>query len=91
MRKNKKIIVQSISISVAKQKNGDDYICITDMAKARTDSARAADVIKNWVRNRSTLEFLGAWEKIYNSNFKVVEFDHFKTQAGLPTFVLSSK
>ena len=50
---------------------------------------RAADVIKNWIRNRSTLEFLGTWEQIYNPNFKVVEFDHFKQEAGLHTFTLS--
>lgn len=54
------------------------------------DESRAADVIKNWMRNRNTLEFLGAWEQIYNSGFKVVEFDHFKQQAGLHTFVLSA-
>ncbi len=69
--------------------NGEDYICITDMAKAKSDDSRAADVIKNWMRNRTTLEFLGTWEKIYNPNFKVVEFDHFKTEAGLHSFVLS--
>ncbi len=69
----------------------DDYISLTDMAKARTDSARAADVIKNWLRSRSTLEFLGTWELMYNPNFKVVEFDHFKSEAGLHTFTLSAK
>jgi hypothetical protein len=67
----------------------DDYICITDMAKARTDAMRAADVIKNWLRNRSTLEFLGTWEMLYNPDFKVVEFDHFRMEAGLNTFVIS--
>ncbi len=59
------------------------------MAKAKTDESRAADVIKNWSRTRTTLEFLGTWEKIYNPDFKVVEFDLFKTQAGLPSFVLN--
>ena len=68
----------------------DDYICITDMAAAKSDISRAADVIKNWLRNRNTLEFLGTWEQIYNSDFKVVEFDHFKAEAGLHTFVLST-
>ena len=68
----------------------DDYICITDIAAAKSDEARAADVIKNWLRNRNTLEFLGAWEQIYNNKFKVVEFDHFRQQAGLHTFVLSA-
>ncbi len=67
----------------------DDFICITDMAADRTGGSRASDVIKNWIRNRSTLEYLGTWEQIYNPNFKVVEFDHFKKQAGLPLFTLS--
>jgi hypothetical protein len=59
------------------------------MANAKESESRAADIIKNWLRNRYTLEFLGTWELINNPNFKVVEFDHFKTQAGLPSFVLS--
>lgn len=67
----------------------DNYICITDIAKAKTGESRSADVVKNWLRNRNTLEFLGTWEMIYNSDFKVVEFDHFKSEAGLHTFVLS--
>lgn len=66
-----------------------DYISLTDMANAKESASRAADVIKNWLRNRYTLEFLGTWEHINNPDFKVVEFDHFKTQAGLPSFVLS--
>ena len=68
-----------------------DYISLTDMAKARTDAVRAADVIKNWLRTRSTLEVLGTWEIMYNPAFKVVEFDHFKSEAGLHTFTLSAK
>lgn len=88
MQKNKIITVQNIPISVISEKESD-YICLTDMAKAREGEARAADIIKNWIRNRSTLEFLGTWEEMYNPNFKVVEFDHFKKQAGLPSFVLS--
>jgi len=66
-----------------------DYISLTDMANAKESESRAADIIKNWLRNRYTLEFLGVWEQINNPNFKVVEFDHFKSQAGLPSFVLS--
>jgi len=88
MAKNKILKVQQVTISLTDYK-GEDYICITDMAKAKTDDSRAADVIKNWIRTRTTLEFLGTWEKIYNPIFKVVEFDHFKTQAGLHSFVLS--
>ena len=59
------------------------------MAGAKNDAVRAADVIKNWLRNRYTIEFLGTWEQIHNPDFKVVEFDHFRMQAGLPNFVLS--
>lgn len=89
MTKNTQIKVQSIPVSVTNV-NGEDYICITDMAHAKNDDARAADIIKNWIRTRTTLEFLGTWERIYNPNFKVVEFDNFKSQAGLPSFVLST-
>ena len=89
MTKNKIITVQNLPITISKE-DIDDYICITDIAAAKSDDSRAADVIKNWIRNRNTLEFLGAWEQIYNNNFKVVEFDHFRQQAGLHTFVLST-
>lgn len=88
MTKNRTIIVQGTPITIS-QVDIDDYICITDMAAAKSDNARAADVVKNWLRNRNTLEFLGTWEQIYNADFKVVEFDHFKQEAGLHTFVLS--
>jgi len=88
MKKNRIITVQDIPVTIT-QTEIEDYICITDIAAAKSDDYRAADVIKNWLRNRNTLEFLGAWESIYNPNFKVVEFDHFKQQAGLHTFVLS--
>ena len=90
MKKTTSITVQDVPVTIM---NVDqrDYICLTDMAKARTDAGRAADVIKNWLRARSTLEFLGTWEIMYNPNFKVVEFDHFKSEAGLHTFTLSAK
>ncbi len=86
--KNNIITVQDINISITTI-NDNDYICLTDMAKAKDDESRAADIIKNWIRNRGTIEFLGTWESIYNPNFKVVEFDHFRKEAGLPTFTLS--
>ena len=89
-KKTSSITVQDVPVTIM---NVDqrDYISLTDMAKARTDAGRAADVIKNWLRARSTLEFLGTWEIMYNPNFKVVEFDHFKSEAGLHTFTLSAK
>ncbi len=79
MTKRKTIQVQNISISITLE-NGSDFICLTDMANAREGESRAADIIKNWLRNRYTLEFIGNWEQINNPNFKVVEFDHFKMQ-----------
>ena len=90
MKKTTSITVQDVPVTIM---NVDqrDYISLTDMARARTDAGRAADVIKNWLRARSTLEFLGTWEIMYNPNFKVVEFDHFKSEAGLHTFTLSAK
>ena len=86
--KNKIIEVQNVQISISKQEL-DDYICITDIAKAKSDSVRAADVVRNWLRNRGTLEYLSVWEQIYNPNFKVFESEHFKKQAGLLTFTPS--
>ena len=88
MANNRIITVQDVPITVSKAEL-DDYICITDIASAKSDHVRAADVIKNWIRNRNTLEFLGTWEQIYNPAFKVVEFDHFRINAGLHSFVLS--
>jgi len=83
-----KIVVQQTEITVVSVEN-QDYISLTDMANAKESESRAADIIKNWIRNRYTIEFLGTWEMIHNPNFKVVEFDHFKSEAGLPSFVMS--
>lgn len=84
-----KINVQGTEVTVI-VKDENDYISLTDMANAKRNASRAADVIKNWIRNRYTIEFLGTWEMIHNPNFKVVEFDHFRLQAGLPSFVMSA-
>ena len=84
-----KIIVQNTEVTVISH-NEQDYISLTDMANGKQDESRAADVIKNWIRTRYTIEFLGTWEMIHNPNFKVVEFDHFRMQAGLPNFTLSA-
>lgn len=89
-KKTSLITVQDIPVTIMTV-DQKDFISLTDMAKARTDASRAADVIKNWLRTRSTLEFLGTWEVMYNPDFKVVEFDHFRSGAGLPIFTLSAK
>ena len=66
----------------------DDYISLTDIAKHRNPEF-PADVVKNWMRLRSTLEFLGLWEELNNPNFNVVDFDQFKNDAGSNAFVMS--
>jgi len=58
MTKNKTITVQNIAITITSIRE-EDFICLTDMAKAKEGEARAADIIKNWIRTRTTLEFLG--------------------------------
>jgi len=83
-----KIKVENSEVTVI-QEAGVDFISLTDMASVKENQARSADIIKNWLRTRYTLEFIGVWEQIHNPNFKVVEFDHFKSQAGLPSFVIS--
>ena len=88
MTKTSIMNVQGIEIALTTI-NEEDFICITDIVKAKGGDARAADIIKNWIRNRSTIEFLGTWETLYNPDFKVVEFDHFRKEAGLPTFTMS--
>ena len=88
MKKNRIITVQDIPVTIT-QAELEDYICITDIAAAKSENSRAADIVRNWLRNRSTLEFLATWEEIYNPNFKVFESEHFKKQVGLLTFTPS--
>lgn len=86
-KKQQKIIVKGIEI-VTFKKNESDFISLTDIAKYK-GIIETGDVIKNWMRNRSTIEFLGLWEKLNNPHFKPVEFDRFKNEAGSNNFVLS--
>ncbi|NNJ83390.1 MAG: KilA-N domain-containing protein [Gammaproteobacteria bacterium] len=65
-----------------------DYICLTDIARYQ-ESGRTEHVIQNWMRNRNTIEFLGIWETLNNSDFKHLEFEVFRKQAGLNSFVLT--
>jgi len=82
----KTIIVKDAPISII-EVNHQDYISLTDMVKSFGDET----IIYQWLRNRNTIEFLGIWEQIYNPDFKPIEFDRFKTQAGLNSFSLSPK
>ncbi len=70
--------------------NNEDYICLTDMARYK-DSRRTDYIIQNWLRSRTTIEFLGIWEHLNNPDFKHIEFDGFRKQAGLNSFVLTAK
>ncbi len=88
MSKHSIMTVQGIDIPMITI-GDNDFISLTNMVKAKEDDSRAADVIKNWIRNKGTIEFLGVWESIYNTNFKVVEFDHFRKEAGVVTFTMS--
>jgi len=84
--KNRIINVRGANIAIA-SRHEQDYISLTDMVKR----FGAESILYNWLRNRNTIEFLGIWEKIYNPDFKPVEFDRFKSQAGLNSFALSPK
>ena len=83
-----KITVQNTNITIINV-DGDDYVSITDLARHKSDDPTA--VIGNWMRNRNTIEFLGIWESLYNPNFKPLEFDGFRKEAGLNAFTLSPK
>ncbi len=87
MPKNTKINVEGIEI-VTFTKGNSDYISLTDIARHK-NPAFPADVVKNWMRTRATIEFLGLWERLHNPLFKLVEFDQFKNEAGANAFVLS--
>jgi hypothetical protein len=84
-----KIIVKNTKLSIVTI-NDADYICITDLARYKNPE-HADDVIKNWLRNRNTIELLGFWEALNNPNFKPVEFDGFRKEAGLNSFVMTTK
>ncbi len=83
-----KIMVLNKEIELYTQ-NESDYICLTDIAKYKDD--RTDYIIQNWLRNRTTIEFLGLWEIINNPNFNSPEFEGIKSQAGLNRFTLSVK
>lgn len=89
MAKNKKINVQGFDIVLFKN-NNEDYISLTDIARFK-DANHTDSIIQNWMRNRNTVELLGFWETIYNPDFNPLEFEGFRKQAGLNSFVLTPK
>jgi hypothetical protein len=83
----KRITVQDIEISISLNKDNEDYICLTDMVKGQ----EGEDHIRNWMRNRNTIEFLGTWELLHNPAFKGVEFDTFLHEAGANRFNMTPR
>ena len=86
-KKNIKIDVKGVEVAFTRCQQ-EDFICITDIAKFKNPTA-PRDIIKNWMRSKNTIELLGLWEKLNNQNFKQVEFDLFRNEAGFNYFVLS--
>ena len=86
MAKKETINVKGTEITIISQRDSD-YICITDIAKYKSDDPAA--VIGNWMRNRNTVEYIGLWETLYNPDFKPLEFEGFRREAGLNAFTLS--
>ena len=91
MAKDQKTIitVKGTAIAIVSQ-HKEDYISLTDIARYR-DAERTDYIIQNWLRNRNTIEFMGMWESLNNPDFKPIEFDGFKKQAGLNSFILTAK
>ena len=87
MAKKNEITVRDVSIRTMTV-DGVDYICITDIARQK-NAQEPKDVVKNWMRQKNTLEYLGLWEKLYNPNFKGVEFDPLLAEAGSNSFTRS--
>jgi len=81
-----KINVKQTNVTIL-QINETDYISLTDIAKYKTTDSFI--VVCNWMRNRNTIEYLGIWETLYNPDFKPIEFDRFRKDAGLNAFTMS--
>ena len=84
-----KIEVQGAAITII-HRDSDDFISLTDIARYKNPD-RTDDLVRNWLRNRNTLEFPGIWEQLHNPGFNSVEFDGIKMQAGLNSFTLTPK
>jgi hypothetical protein len=87
VKEHSKIIVQETEITSINKEIGE-YISLTDIAKYR-NPVEPFSIINNWMRSRNTIEFLGLWEKLNNSDFKPIEFERFRNEAGSNYFVLS--
>ena len=90
MAKNKTINVKGTEIIILSENNKDEYISLTGIARYR-DAERSDYILQNWLRNRSTIEFVGLWEQFNNPNFNSIEFDGIKNMAGSNSFSLTPK
>lgn len=88
MTKNE-VIVKGINVRY-NQINENDYICLTDLAKAKNPN-HTGIVIAHWLRNYSTIEYLGLWETLHNPDFNVTEFGNIKSRSGENAFVLTAQ
>ena len=86
MKKTSELDIKGTVVRVVKI-NGEDFVCLTDMAKLRSEDP--SFTINHWMRTRMTIEYLGLWETLYNPNFKPTEFGRFREESGLNAFVLS--
>ncbi len=83
------VTVKGTPVTVMAQ-HQQDYFSLTDIAKHK-EPGRSDHVVQNWMRNRNTIEFLGIWERLNNPNFNPLEFEGFRSKAGLNSFVLTPK
>ena len=86
---NGTIEAKGLNIRVNLSSDGSDYISLTDIAKYKSEDAN--QTIRNWMRLRDTIEFMGLWEQLHNPDFKPVEFEGFKNEAGANAFLMSPK
>ena len=86
MKKTNELDIKGTVVRVVKI-NGEDFVCLTDMAKLKSEDAQ--QTISNWMRNRMTLEYLGLWEELYNPDFKPLGFEGFRKEVGLNHFTMS--
>lgn len=89
MSKNLKMTVKGVEIAVSSIAK-EDYFSLTDIARYR-DAERSDYILQNWMRNRSTIEFMGLWESFHNPNFNPIEFDGFRLESGANSFSLTPK
>ena len=88
-KKNNQLTVKGADIRIISGEQ-QDYISLTDIARYKKNE-RTDDLIRNWIRNRNTVEFIGIWEQLNYPGFNPVEFDGFRKEAGLNSFTLTPK